>query len=465
MASTATRRPTPDPTRRPSRRPSRRRPRTAARAVHGWLDRPFTSLHLVLGTGALLTVFGLVMQLSASDITSYLADGSAYALFDKQALFTVVGVVALLVTVRVPVRALRRWSGPALAVCLVLLVLVLVPGLGHVAHGASKWFDLGPVAFQPAEPAKVALAVWGAHVLSRPRDPAAPLRSLLLPLVPVGVLVLALVVAQPDLGTAISLGVVLLALLFFAGAPLLLFAGALGTAVAGVAVLAVTAGYRASRVTSFLDPAADPQGAGYQALQARDALADGGLLGAGLGEGAAKWSYLPNAQNDFIFAIVGEELGLLGALVLLALLATLAWAGLRVAARSADPFLALLTSTLTVWLLAQALINIGYVVGLLPVTGVTLPLVSAGGTSSAVTLVVIGLLASAARAEPAARASLLAHGPDRVSRLLRLGVPAAARHPVAPRRGLTGDRDGVRLTGSGRRGAGQPVARRPPRRR
>jgi cell division protein FtsW len=215
---------------------------------------------------------------------------------------------------------------------------------------------------------------------------------------------------QPDLGTTIILAIVLLALLWFAGAAAELFGAILVAAVAGAIALAGVAGYRSDRIESFLDPGTDPQGAAFQARQALYSLADGGWWGVGLGRGSAKWDYLPNAHNDFIFAIIGEELGFLGCLVVLLLFATLAYTGMRIAARNTDPWICLVSATLTTWLVGQAAINIGYVVGLLPVTGLPLPMISSGGTSLALTMFVLGLLANFARHEPQAIAALRAGG-------------------------------------------------------
>ena len=200
-------------------------------------------------------------------------------------------------------------------------------------------------------------------------------------------------------------------------------------------VLAVAEGYRSDRVRSWLNPGADPQDSGYQARQARFALANGGVFGDGLGQGAAKWNYLPNAHNDFIFAIIGEELGFVGAGGLLCLFGLFAYTGMRIARRSADPFLRLLTATATMWILGQVFINVGYVVGLLPVTGLQLPLISAGGTSTATTLLMIGVIANAARHEPEAVAAL--RGRARRSDEPDVAVAASAAVCADPHRGAT----------------------------
>ena len=207
---------------------------------------------------------------------------------------------------------MRRLAFPAFASTIVLLVLVLVPGIGTESNGTRGWFVVAGLSMQPSELTKIAFAIWGAHLLAARRMERASLREMLVPLVPAAVIALALIVAQPDLGQTVSLGIILLALLWYAGLPLKVFVSSLLAAVVAAAVLAVSEGYRSDRVRSWLDPSADAQGAGYQARQAKFALANGGVFGEGLGQGTAKWNYLPNAHNDFIFAIVGEELGLVG---------------------------------------------------------------------------------------------------------------------------------------------------------
>jgi cell division protein FtsW len=282
--------------------------------------------------------------------------------------------------------------------------------------------------------AKLALILWGAHVLVVKRALLHRWRHLLLPVVPVALVMFALVMMQPDLGTTITMLVGLLSLLWFAGAPVALFAVVLGGGAAAALALAGVADYRSDRIDAFLNPeAADPKGVAYQANQAIFSLADGGWFGVGLGQGRSKWLYLPNAHNDFIFAIIGEELGLIGCLVVLALLATLAYVGLRIAARSVDPWQRLIAATITTLLVGQAAINIGYVVGLLPVTGLPLPLISSGGTSLVVTMLAFGLLANCARHEPQAVSALQANGQGRLARLLWLPPPKPHRAP-GPRR-------------------------------
>lgn len=393
------------------------------RRFGAWFAGPLTSFHLMVAVAGLLTTLGLIMVLSASGVHSYDEDGSPWSIFNRQLLWAAVGLFACWFALRLPVRFIRATAFLGFAATIVMLVLVLIPGIGRMANGTRGWFVVGGLSMQPSELTKIAFVVWGSHLLAARRMERASLREMLIPLIPAAVIALALIVAQPDLGQTVSLGIILLALLWFAGLPLKVFVSSLLAAIAAAAVLAVSEGYRSARVQSWLDPGADLQGAGYQARQAKFALANGGVFGDGLGQGTAKWNYLPNAHNDFIFAIVGEELGFIGAFGLLALFGLFAYTGMRIARRSVDPFLRLLTATATAWVIGQVFINVGYVVGLLPVTGIQLPLISAGGTSTATTLFMIGLMANAARHEPAAVAALRAGRDDRMNRFLRLPLP------------------------------------------
>ncbi|AQT79717.1 putative lipid II flippase FtsW [Mycolicibacterium litorale] len=419
-----------EPATEPAREPAARHRFEVRHKFGAWLGRPMTSFHLIISVAALLVTLGLTMVLSASGVHSYDEDGSPWAIFARQVMWTALGLFACWFALRLPVRFLRRTAFSAFAFTIVLLVLVLIPGIGHESNGSRGWFVVAGLSMQPSELTKIAFAIWGAHLLATRRMERASLREMLVPLIPAAVIALALIVAQPDLGQTVSLGIILLALLWYAGLPLKVFVSSLAAAVAAAAVLAVSEGYRSDRVRSWLDPGADAQGSGYQARQAKFALANGGVFGDGLGQGTAKYNYLPNAHNDFIFAIIGEELGFVGAFGLLALFGLFAYTGMRIARRSADPFLRLLSATATMWVIGQVFINVGYVIGLLPVTGIQLPLISAGGTSTATTLFMIGLMANAARHEPEAVAALRAGRDDRMNRILRLPLP----EPYVPSR-------------------------------
>jgi cell division protein FtsW len=431
-----------------------------------WLGRPLASFHLVLAVLALLTVLGLTMVLSASPVVSAKTPGSTvYTVFIKQTLFVAAGSILFWIGLRVPLRVIRSLSPYGMLATVLSLMAVLTP-LGANINGTQSWFVMGPLSIQPVEFAKLALALWGAHVLVVKGKALRQYRHMLVPVVPIALLIFALVMLQPDLGGTVTLGVVLIALLWFAGAPLRLFGTIALGGLAGVVLLAVGSGYRLARVLTFLEPG-DAQGAAFQSYQALYALADGGLFGQGLGEGRSKWEYLPNVQNDFIFALIGEELGFLGCALVLGLFAMIAIVGMRIATRNIDPWIRMVAATLTVWLVAQAAINIGYVVGLLPVTGITLPMISAGGTSVVVTMLVFGILANCARHEPEAVAALRSQGPGKFGTLLRLPAPDPYNPPVRrkPARPSNPPRGADRPTGlSGRRAVPQAELRRDPRR-
>lgn len=401
--------------------------------IGAWLARPLASFHLVVTIATMLTVLGLVMVLSASSVEQYVSGGSAYSLFTQQLIFAILGAVLFYVALRIPARVLRQYSFPLFVVVLIMLVLVLIPGIGTEAQGARRWFNVGGFSVQPSEIMKVALAIWGAHLLASRRPDDRSVKSILIPLVPAAMLVFALVVAQPNLSTTIALGIIVGALLWFGGLPLKLFGSIAVTGVVVAGVLAMTAGYRSDRVQAFFNKSDDLQGNNYQAKQALYSLADGGVFGRGLGQSVAKWNYLPNAHNDFIFAIIGEELGFVGCAVVIGLFAVFVYTGLRIAARSIDPFWRLLSATATTWIVGQAMINIGYVIGLLPVTGLQLPLVSAGGSSLAITLFMFGVIANAARHEPESVAALNSGQDGKISKLLRLPKPVLYHPPSGGR--------------------------------
>ncbi|WP_188943666.1 putative lipid II flippase FtsW [Nakamurella endophytica] len=390
-----------------------------------------TSWHLILAVFALLLGFGLLMVLSASSIVSFKqGSGSAFATFESQAVYAVIGSVGFVFAARVSPRFIRGASFPAVLVSLFLLAAVLV--IGKKINGARSWIGVGSATFQPSELAKVALLVWMAHVLAARRHTLRSLRSLLFPVLPVFVLMVALIMMQPDLGTTVSLCIVFFAVLWFAGAPMWIFGLLAAGGIAGVVYLSTSAGYRAARILAFLHPF-DPayQAWTYQVQQGWFGMGHGGLFGVGLGQSMVKWSWLPNADSDFIFAVIGEELGLIGTGLVLLLFGLLAYTGLRIARRSVEPWNKIVAAAATVWLVGQAAINIGYVVGLLPVTGIPLPMISAGGTSLVVTMLVFGLLANLARREPQAAAALYAQGPGRIGRFLGIDVqrPGDPRPP------------------------------------
>ena len=352
---------------------------------------------MLLLSATALVVLGLIMVLSASSVRAYEQYGSSFLFFGRQVLYAVVGVLAFLVTVRMRYSAWQHLCVPLLAASAALLVLVLLPGFGTVAGGSARWLQLGPVTIQPSEIAKVAVITFSAALLSRRWRRIRELRDLVLPLAPVIGVICGLILLQPDMGTAVIIVASVFVLLFIAGARgKHLVVGASGLGVLGVALM-YAEGYRLARFVAFINPWADPQGSGYQTIQSAIALTSGGPFGLGLGASRQKWSYVPNAHTDFIFAIIGEELGLVGALIVLALFGVLLYAGIRIALRAPDTFGRLLAAGITGWFGVQAVVNLGAVTGLLPITGVPLPFVSFGGSSLVVSMAAVGMLVSVAR--------------------------------------------------------------------
>ncbi|MBO2461994.1 putative lipid II flippase FtsW [Actinomadura violacea] len=395
-------------------------PREQVAAAVGLLDRPLTSYYLVLGCSVMLLALGLTMVLSASSVTQLQETGSAYTLFQKQAVWMAVGLPLMWLASRLPVRTFRALAYPLLLLSIVALAMVLVPGLGRSAGGATRWIDLGPIQIQPSEPAKLGLVLWGADLLARKErlGQLTEWRPLLVPLLPGAGLLVLLVMLGDDLGTTLVLLTIFLSLLWVVGAPGRLFVGIAGLVCLLVSILIVVEPYRMQRLTGYLDPSGNRLTSNYQTIQGLYAIASGGLFGTGLGEGRAKWDYLPHAETDFIFAIVGEEFGLAGALVVIGLFSLLAYAGLRIARRVKDPFTRLAAAGATAWLLVQAIVNIGAVIAVLPVTGIPLPLVSYGGSALIPTLIALGMLLAFAKREPGARQALSARGPGPVVRAL-----------------------------------------------
>jgi cell division protein FtsW len=406
-------------------------------ALRGLLDRPLASYYLLLSSSGLLLVIGLVMVFSATSVQSYADSGNAFFSVSRQAVFALLGLVAFWFFQRLPARTYRALGLPLLVLALVLLVLLdglaLLPGarLGPI-HGDVKnnlWLYLGPIELQPSELAKLALALWGAGVLAAKGAAIGWWKELSKPLFPVAGLVF-LLVGYNDFGTMVCLMILFGGLLWAAGVRLRIFAGLFAAALIGFAILVTLPGfrYRLTRLTSFADAGhCDPQSNCYQGLHGLYAIADGGWFGVGLGEGRLKWGWLPNGHNDFIFAVIADELGVVGCFVVLALLSVLAYTGLRIARRVDDPFRRMVATGITIWLVGQATINIGGVVGLLPITGLPLPFISDGGSALVVTLAAVGLLASFARAEPDAARALHARPPDRWVRLLWAPLPPLPR--------------------------------------
>lgn len=415
--------------------PGRRRPapgdtalhRLHARARKAW-DRPLTAYYLILGSSLLITGLGLVMVYSASQITALQMSLSGSYFFRKQFMAAVIGTGLLLAASRMPVRLHRALAYPILAGSVFLMMLVQVPGIGVAVNGNQNWIALGgSFQIQPSEFGKLALVLWGADLLARKQDKRllTQWKHMLVPLVPAAGLLLGLIMLGGDMGTAIILTAILFGLLWLAGAPTRMFAGVLGIAALIGTVLIRTSPNRMARLGCLGATDPGPDDSCWQAVHGIYALASGGLFGSGLGASVEKWGQLPEAHTDFIFAITGEELGLAGTLSVLALFAALGYAGIRVAGRTEDPFVRYAAGGVTTWITAQAVINVGAVLGLLPIAGVPLPLFSYGGSALLPTMFAIGLLIAFARDDPAARAALAMRQP-RFGRK-RAGGPRAAR--------------------------------------
>ena len=356
--------------------------------------------HVIFGATMLLLVLGVAMVLSASTVESYRVYGSAYTLWLRQVMFAVGGLVLMVVASRMSVAYLRRLAYPLLAFALSTLLIVLV--IGHSVAGQRNWIELGgPFRFQPSEFAKLAIVLWGADLMARKQGVLDQWKHLLIPLLPVTGLIVALVVLEGDVGTALIMVPMIAAILYVNGAPARLFAAGGAVVLAGIAALSMGHSYRLGRFESWLNPSADAMGTGWQVLQGKSALGGGGWFGVGLGASREKWDWLPEAHTDFIYAVVGEELGILGSLLVIALFAAIGVAGLRLARRTTDPFVRTASVTIVAWLLTQAMLNIGAVLQLIPITGLPLPLVSYGGSSLVPTLMALGILMAFARAEAA----------------------------------------------------------------
>jgi cell division protein FtsW len=475
--------PAPTPPRPPPPRPTEDRRGAAPgwlAALRGLLARPLASYYLLISSAGLLLVIGLTMVFSATSVKAYATDGNAFTMLTKQTVFAIIGLVAFWACQRLPVRTFRALGRPVLGAALLLLLILdallawakladlEVARVGPL-EAKLLWLYLGPIQVQPSELAKFGLVLWGAHVIARKGAALGWWHELVAPLFPV-IGLLFVLVGYNDLGTMLCLLAIVVGLLWAAGVRLRVF-GALSTlGLVGIGLLIAAASvgggsgtedepnYRWVRLTSFLNP---PENCiddyCYQALQARYAIGHGGWFGVGLGKSSLKWDWLPAAHNDFIFAVVAEELGVVGCVVVLALFAVLAYTGLRIARRVADPFRRLAATAATAWLVSQAVINIGGVVGLLPITGLPLPFISDGGSALVVTLAAVGMLASFARAEPDAARALNARPPARWVRLLWAPLPPLPARTRRPGGSVPTTARSGPASGSGSETAAPPV--------
>lgn len=355
------------------------------------------SFWILASVVTVLNMIGLIMVMSSSSVISVRESGQPWSYVQRQFMWSAVGVFALFATLAISIDFWRRHARVWLGITTFMLVLVLVPGVGINVNGATRWLGVGPLQFQPSEFAKFALLLFVADLLARRSDHVDDWRWTLMPVITYLTVVCALVMAQPNLGTTIIIAAIVLIMLLAAGVrlvPLTL------TTLAGAAVASLFVAFtdfRRTRFLRFLNPMGDPLDTGLQNVQSMVAMANGGLIGRGLGRSTVKWGYLPYAWTDFIFAVIGEELGLLGAMFVVLLFLGMATLGAWIASRAQDRFSLLVAIGITAWLTVQALMNIGAVVGVMPITGVPLPFVSFGGSALVVNLAAVGMLLNIAR--------------------------------------------------------------------
>ncbi len=395
----------PPPTRTPPARPRTALGSSYAALRHA-LDRPLTSYYLLLGASILLLTIGLIMVLSASSVYSFERLGDSYAIVKRQLMWVAIGIPCAWVASRLPYPAIRQISWVGILVAVVLLTLTHPDIFGTTVNGNTNWLAIGPFQIQPSEIAKLAIVLWAAHVYAQKDRRLGQLHQIMMPVVPVILGITLLVIIGRDLGTALVLFAILLAMLWVVGAPARIFTVAM-TVIGVVAIwIASTSDERRERLTNFVDPFKDYHDAGWQPAHGLYALSSGGWFGQGIGASQQKWGDLPEAHTDFIFAVLGEELGLVGTLLVVGLFLTIAYAAIKVALATKEPFVRYMSFGIVVWLLGQMIINVGMVLALLPVIGIPLPLVSYGGSALLPSLVALGLLIGFARREPEAARAL-----------------------------------------------------------
>lgn len=379
------------------------------------LERPLTPYYLLLGCTALLLTIGLIMVLSASSVTSYEDSRNSYAVVQRQLVWVCIGLPLAWVASRLPQRTLRNLSTVGLVGSMVLLALTLTP-LGVTRNHQTNWLGVGQFVIQPSEFAKLAVILWAGHVYANKQRRLGELQHVLMPVVPGVLAVTALILLQRDLGTALVLFAITLSLLWVVGAPARFFTLAATVIGVGAFWLATTSTERRQRLLSFTDPFKDYHDSGWQAAHGLLALSSGGVFGKGIGASQQKWGTLPESHTDYIFAVLGEELGLVGTLFVVGLFLAIAWSAVRIATQTRDPFVRYVSFGIMVWLLGQMIVNVGMVLSVLPVIGIPLPLVSYGGSALLPSLIALGVLIGFARREPGAAAALAARKRTRPAR-------------------------------------------------
>ena len=373
-------------------------------ALREALDRPLTTYYLLIGSSLLLLTIGLIMVLSASSVRSFEQTGDSYTVVRRQLLWVAIGLPCAFLASRVSPSWVRRLAYPTFSVSLVLLILTARFGVN--INGNTNWLAIGPLNIQASEIAKLSLIIWAAHIYANKDRRLGSLHQIMVPVVPGMLLATTLVIVGRDLGTALVFFAILLGMLWVVGAPARFFVLCISVVSVGVFALATADSERFDRITTFVDPFKDYHDTGWQPAHGLYAMSSGGVFGQGIGASQQKWGALPEAHTDFIFAVLGEELGLVGTLLVVGLFLCIAYAALRVARQAKDPFVRYTSFGIVVWLIGQMIINVGMVLALLPVIGIPLPLVSYGGSSLLPTLAALGLLVGFARREPEAARAL-----------------------------------------------------------
>lgn len=334
---------------------------------------------------------GIIMVFSASSVTSFVKYSDSAYFLKRQLAWTIIAVAVMVVVMNLDYRIWRRFAIPILLVAILLLVVVLIPGVADEIGGAKRWIRFGPLGIQPSEVAKFAVILFLASYLASMKRYVNRITTLIIPITVLGIVGI-LLMKEPDLGTSIVTAGAVFAMLFIAGTPIVYLAGLVCAALPMFFYLALTDEVRKARLLSFLDPWADPLDTGFQIIQSLLALGSGGVFGLGLGRSRQKFFYLPEQHTDFIFAVLGEEMGFMGCLAVLILFFLFAWRGFRIAITAQDTFGSLLAAGITSLILLQMLVNIAVVSGSIPITGIALPFISSGGSSLVITLVGVGVL-------------------------------------------------------------------------
>ena len=338
----------------------------------------------------ILSLFGLLMIYSASSVWATYKFNDSYKYLKSQGIFLLLGYFLIYIVKNIPYQIYKKYSNKILFICIILLILVLIPGIGTIRNGSRSWFGIGPLGIQPSEATKLGLIIFSSKYLAN--NKIKDIKTSILPLLVIIVFIFGLIMLQPDLGTGVIIVMSIVSLLFISGVNMNFFVkiGILG--LMGIVILVIIAPYRMARITSFINPWSDPLGSGFQIIQSLYAIGPSGLLGMGLGNSIQKHFYLPEPQTDFIFSIISEELGLVGVLIVVTLFMAIIYRGIKTALDCEDRFGKYLAFGITFSIAFQTILNLMVVVGLIPVTGVTLPFLSYGGSSLLISMIEIGIL-------------------------------------------------------------------------